>query len=46
MDGRAWWTAVHGVAKSLTRLSDFTFTLPTERIIKGTEALTEQEERK
>ena len=26
MDGGAWWAAVHGVAKSLTRLSDFTFT--------------------
>ena len=26
MDGRAWWAAVHGVAKSLTRLSNFTFT--------------------
>ena len=26
MDGGAWWTAVHGVAKSQTRLSDFTFT--------------------
>ena len=25
MDG-AWWAAVHGVAKSWTRLSDFTFT--------------------
>ena len=25
-DGRAWWAAVHGVAKSQTRLSDFTFT--------------------
>ena len=25
MDGGAWWTAVHGVAKSQTRLSDFTF---------------------
>ena len=24
MDGGAWWTAVHGVAKSRTRLSDFT----------------------
>ena len=24
MDGRGWWDAVHGVAKSLTRLSDFT----------------------
>ena len=28
MDGGAWWAAVHGVAKSLTRLSDFTFTFP------------------
>ena len=26
MDGRAWWAAVHGVAKSWTRLSNFTFT--------------------
>ena len=26
MDGGAWWPAVHGVAKSRTRLSDFTFT--------------------
>ena len=26
MDGRPWWAAVHGVAKSRTRLSDFTFT--------------------
>ena len=26
MDGGAWWTAVHGVAKSQTRLSDFPFT--------------------
>ena len=25
MDGGAWWAAVHGVAKSGTRLSDFTF---------------------
>ena len=27
MDGGAWKAAVHGVAKSRTRLSDFTFTL-------------------
>jgi len=27
MDGGAWWAAVHGVAKSRTRPSDFTFTL-------------------
>ena len=26
IDGGAWWAAVHGVAKSRTRLSDFTFT--------------------
>ena len=26
MDGRAWWIAVHGVAKGWTRLSDFAFT--------------------
>ena len=26
MDGGAWWAAVQGVARSRTRLSDFTFT--------------------
>ena len=26
MDRGAWWAAVHGIAKSLPRLSDFTFT--------------------
>ena len=26
MDGRAWWAAAYGVAKSRTRLSNFTFT--------------------
>ena len=26
MDGGAWWAIVHGVARSRTRLSDFTFT--------------------
>ena len=26
MDGGAWWATVHGVAKSRTRLSDFTHT--------------------
>ena len=26
MDGGAWWATVHGVAKSRTWLSDFTFT--------------------
>ena len=28
MDGGAWWAAVHGVAKSQTRLSNFTSLLP------------------
>ena len=28
MDGGAWRAAVHGVPKSQTRLSDFTFTFP------------------
>ena len=26
MDGGAWWATVHGVSKSWTPLSDFTFT--------------------
>ena len=26
MDGGAWWATVHGVAKSWTQPSDFTFT--------------------
>ena len=26
MDGGAWWAAVHGVARSRTRVSDFAFT--------------------
>ena len=31
MDGGAWWAEVHGVAKSWTRLSDFTFIKEAER---------------
>ena len=27
MDGGAWWATVHGIPKSRTRLSDFTFAL-------------------
>ena len=27
MDGEAWWATVHGVTKTRTRLSDFTFFL-------------------
>ena len=26
MDGGAWWAAVHGITKSQTQLSDFSFT--------------------
>ena len=32
MDGGAWWVTVHGVTKSRTRLSDFTFTQPVNRL--------------
>ena len=31
MDGGAWWATVHGVAKSQTRLSDFTHSLTLTR---------------
>ena len=34
MDRRAWWAAVHGVAKSRTRLSDFTFTFHSHALEK------------
>ena len=34
MEGGAWWAAVHGVAKSQTRLSDFTFTLHLQALEK------------
>ena len=35
MDGEAWWAAVHGVPKSGTRLSDFTFTFSLSCIGEG-----------
>ena len=34
MDGGAWWAAVHGVARSRTRLSDFTFTFHFDELEK------------
>ena len=34
MDGGAWKSAVHGVAKSQTRLSDFTFTFHSHALEK------------
>ena len=38
MDGGVWWVIVHGVAKSRTRLNDFTFSflmLPRQRSLVG-----------
>ena len=35
-DGRAWWAAVHGVAKSRTWLSDFTLTFHFHALEKET----------
>ena len=37
MDGGAWWVAVHGVKKSWTRLSDFTFPFPFHALEKEME---------
>ena len=35
MDGGAWWAAVHGVARSRTRLSDFTSRhVSTDRVLR------------
>ena len=36
MDGGTWWAAVHGVAKSRTRLSDFPFTFHFHALEKAT----------
>ena len=36
MDGGAWWAAVHEVAKSWTRLNDFTFTFHFHALEKET----------
>ena len=36
MGGGAWWAAVHGVVKSRTRLSDFTFTFHFHALEKET----------
>ena len=34
MDGGAWWATVHGVAKSWTQMSDFTFSFnPSHRVV-------------
>ena len=37
MDGGAWWATVHGVAKSQTQLSDFTFTFHFHALQKETQ---------
>ena len=36
MGGGAWWATVHGVAKSQTRLSNFTFTFHFNALEKET----------
>ena len=36
MDRGAWWAAAHGVAKSQTRLNDFTFTFRFHALEKET----------
>ena len=36
MDGGVWWAAVHGVTKSQTRLSNFTFTFHFHALEKET----------
>ena len=36
MDGGAWWAAVHGVAKSLALMSNFTFTFHFHALEKET----------
>ena len=35
MDGGAWWAAVHGVAKSRTRLSNFTLGYSSSSMVKN-----------
>ena len=35
LDRGAWWAAVHGVARSQTRLSDFTFTFHFDALEKA-----------
>ena len=35
MDGGAWWAGVHGVAKSRTRLSNFTFSFHFHALVRN-----------
>ena len=46
MDGGAWWAAVHGVAKSRTRLSDFPFTFhfPIKSVFPGNQIFDSEKE--
>ena len=37
VDGGAWWAAVHGVSRSRTRLSNFTFTFQFHALEKETQ---------
>ena len=36
MDGGTWWATVHGVAKSQTRLNNFTFTINVQSLLNRT----------
>ena len=39
MDGGAWWATVHRVAKSRTRLSNFTLSYDTNQFLEGTKKI-------
>ena len=39
MDGGAWWATVHRVAKSRTRLSNFTLSYDTNQFLVGTKKI-------
>ena len=38
MDQGTWWATVHRVAKSRTRLSDFTFTFKANKVYQGSKS--------
>ena len=42
---RAWWAVVHGVTKSWTRLSDFTFTFTWRKYGQGNQDLMDERKR-
>ena len=46
MDGGAWWATVHGVAKSRTRLSNFTFTFLPPKTVEMTSIKKKKEKKR